>query len=574
MHSALRWMLVVALVPTAVAARSMPVVGRLAVPESSEDTRPNILVVLTDDQRWDSLWAMPFVQRKLADRGVKFTNVYATTPSCSPFRASFLSGGFLARETGVLTNRPPNGGVAAFFDERTLATILQEAGYRTGIVGKYMNRYSSIAPRVPPGWDQFTGVSLRKRNWYDFEATTGSSRQEATQGELREITGTYVNDFIFAEALDFLQEDDGRPFFLLVTPHAPHYPATPLPRDEDAFEDFEYRGRAYGEKNLNDKPASIRIEGCKFKHKREEQDEFFRDQLRSLLPVDRGVKAIYRLLAEQGKLDSTMLIYTSDNGMLWGEHRVFGKGQPYEEALRVPLVIVTHGIPPAVVDTAVAVNLDVPATIFDVADVFADSEQLAENTQGSSLLPLLESRADPANWNRELFIESYGYLWAGLMLPGESGSEPGLPFRWKYVERGEGSVEVYDLRADPYEQRSIHRQAGFANGPRLGLSQRLEAMKGLAIATLGLPAANLGRRYKVQLDTWGGKAPYVWDIVDGALPPGLSLDTESGRLAGRPTSKGRHRFSVRVRGSSVRRHSGMPQTFIRRYLIFVAKEDR
>ena len=164
MHSALRWMLVVALVPTAVAARSMPVVGRLAVPESSEDTRPNILVVLTDDQRWDSLWAMPFVQRKLADRGVKFTNVYATTPSCSPFRASFLSGGFLARETGVLTNRPPNGGVAAFFDERTLATILQEAGYRTGIVGKYMNRYSSIAPRVPPGWDQFTGVSLRKRN--------------------------------------------------------------------------------------------------------------------------------------------------------------------------------------------------------------------------------------------------------------------------------------------------------------------------------------------------------------------------------------------------------------------------
>lgn len=574
MHSALRWMLVVALVPTAVAARSMPVVGRLAVPESSEDTRPNILVVLTDDQRWDSLWAMPFVQRKLADRGVTFTNAYATTPSCSPFRASFLSGGFLARETGVLTNKPPNGGAPAFFDERTLATLLQGAGYRTGIVGKYLNRYDIIAPRVPPGWDQFTAVSLRKKNWYHFDVTTGSSRQEPGQGDLQEITGTYVNDFIFAEALDFLAEDDDRPLFLLIATEAPHFPATPLPRDEDEFDEFEHRGRAYGEKNLNDKPAVIRVAARAFKREKEERDDFHRDQLRSLLAVDRGVKAVYQLLAEQGKLDSTLVIYTSDNGMLWGEHRLFDKGQPYEEALRMPLVIVAPGMSPAVVNTAVAVNLDIPATIFAAAEVFRGADQLAENTQGWSLLPLLESLADPADWKREFFIESPGKLWAGLMLPGDSSSDPGTPFEWKYVERGDGSVEVYNLREDPYEERSLHRQASFANGPGLGLSQRLEAMKGLAIITASLPSAKLGRKYKVQINTWGGKAPYVWDVVDGVLPPGLALDAESGIVRGRPTSKGRHRFSIRVRDSSVTRHSRLPQTFVRRYLIFVAKKDR
>jgi hypothetical protein len=118
----------------------------------------NFIVILTDDQRWDTLWAMPIVQEKLMARGVTFTNAFVTTPLCCPFRASFLSGGFYAHNTGVLTNALPNGGVSRFHDEETIATILQGAGYKTALMGKYMNGYLKIAPYIPPGWTKFIGL--------------------------------------------------------------------------------------------------------------------------------------------------------------------------------------------------------------------------------------------------------------------------------------------------------------------------------------------------------------------------------------------------------------------------------
>jgi Sulfatase/Glucodextranase, domain B/Bacterial Ig-like domain (group 2) len=118
----------------------------------------NFIVILTDDQRWDTLWAMPIVQEKLMARGVTFTNAFVTTPLCCPFRTSFLSGGFYAHNTGVLTNALPNGGVSRFHDEETIATILQGAGYKTALMGKYMNGYLKIAPYIPPGWTKFIGI--------------------------------------------------------------------------------------------------------------------------------------------------------------------------------------------------------------------------------------------------------------------------------------------------------------------------------------------------------------------------------------------------------------------------------
>ena len=117
----------------------------------------NFVVVLTDDQRWDTLWAMPMVQDKLIDHGITFANAYASNPVCCPTRASLLAGGFYSQNTGVLHNKLPNGGAQKFYDSESLATLLQKAGYKTALIGKYLNEYRHIA-RTHTAWlDPFFG---------------------------------------------------------------------------------------------------------------------------------------------------------------------------------------------------------------------------------------------------------------------------------------------------------------------------------------------------------------------------------------------------------------------------------
>ena len=124
-----------------------------------DNQRFNFVIFLTDDQRWDTLWAMPILQEKLAARGVTFTNAYTSNPVCCPSRASLLAGGFYSHNTGVLTNTMPNGGAYRFRDDRTLPRLLQKSGYKTMLVGKYLNDYELMAPYVPPGW--------REVSWLD-----------------------------------------------------------------------------------------------------------------------------------------------------------------------------------------------------------------------------------------------------------------------------------------------------------------------------------------------------------------------------------------------------------------------
>ena len=172
------------------------------------------------------------------------------------------------------------------------------------------------------------------------------------------------------------------PMLLIVQP-------LPAPGDETLFSDYEYRNRAYGEADLSDKPT--RIQQTLPLDTRQLQT-FQRNQLRALQAVDRAVGAIVDKLEAKNKLAQTVLIFTSDNGYLWGEHGLQGKGEPYEESIRVPLVIVLPGIAPRTDDHLVAMNLDVPQTIFDLAGISKD-------TDGVSLVPLLQG--DNSLWRTE-----------------------------------------------------------------------------------------------------------------------------------------------------------------------------
>jgi arylsulfatase A-like enzyme len=266
--------------------------------------------ILTDDQRFDTLWAMPYVQRDLVTGGVLFENAIGTFPLCCPTRASILAGGFYAKNTGVLTNGLPLGGFPRFKDTNTLATRLRRAGYRTALVGKYLNDYP--LGYVPPGWSLFIGQKgpggLDQNfdyNWNAFRVTVGSSAESSTTGEVAPVA-EYVTDYQRDVVLDFISELSNEPFFVLWSTYAPHSPATPAVEDEGKFTDYLYRERAWGELDVSDKPVGYRLKHRQELQRREEgsvDEERPRRQLRSLQAVDRGVKAIIETLAAVGKLE-------------------------------------------------------------------------------------------------------------------------------------------------------------------------------------------------------------------------------------------------------------------------------
>ena len=217
-----------------------------AVPAQASETgsvpdQPSFIVVVTDDQRWDSLWAMPFVNEDLRARAVDFTNAFVTTPTCCPSRASFLSGGFYAHNTGVLTNKGPNGGVTKFDDTRSMPLKLQRAGYRTALIGKYLNGYNALAPYIPPGWTRFVGNTFTG-DWLASRVVVGSSGRASSRGSEMTVDGHLV-EFQFDEAIRFLKDNEGLPFFLLLSLAAPHKPATPATNNTTLFQNFQYRGR-------------------------------------------------------------------------------------------------------------------------------------------------------------------------------------------------------------------------------------------------------------------------------------------------------------------------------------------
>lgn len=518
----------------------------------------NFIVILTDDQRWDTLWAMPIVQEQLMAKGKTFTNAFITTPVCCPARASILSGGFYAHNTGVLTNRPLNGTMGNFNDTYTLATLLQDAGYKTGFIGKYMHGHY---PRyVPPGWTEFIANNEggMLKDWFNLkDITTGSSTSEMSWvGALIKDHTQYLTYFQRDKALDFIEQygDGSAPFFLFLSTYAPHVPATPAPGDEGLFKTYYYNGRATGEKDLSDKPAWV--QRAALSKKSRYQKEHPQKQLRSLKAVDRTVGAIVDKIAEKGLLDRTVFIFTSDNGVTWGEHRLPNdKGMPYEESIRVPFVVRMPAIEPGTDDHLVAVNLDMGATILELANV-------PGYTDGLSLFPLL--RGFRTDWREEILIESFRYLdwrldvpglWAGLRVKSEDGE-------WKYVEHPTGEKELYDLVNDPFEKESKHNNPNFHH-KIIEFSEKLEKMKGLAITVFEAPEGVVGQEYSFRLTAWGGEKPYRWTVHKGQLPAGLSLDDSSGLISGVPLEPGNRRVFIRVTSdSSIARHSGKPQTFI------------
>jgi arylsulfatase A-like enzyme len=399
--------------------------------------KPNIVLILTDDQRWDTLWAMPHVRRLIVRHGLRFDQAFVVNPLCCPSRTSILTGQY-SHGTDVYRNSPPHGGYETFRDSSTLATWLHRAGYRTALIGKYLNGY--LGTTIPPGWDRwfaFTG----NPSYYHYHVAD-QRRQESYQDDHAD----YSTAEFSRQAVSFIQQTR-RPFFLYFAPYAPHQPALPGFRDVRAFSKLRpYRPPSYDEDDVGDKPAWVQAIKPMGKFTRKFIDRARRKEYRSLRAVDRAVERIVETLQDKGQLRKTMLVFMSDNGLMWGEHRVaLSKAVPYDESIRVPMVIrydpLTHAT--RADGKHLVLNIDLAPTFAALAGVSAPG------ADGRNLLPLLRSRS--AAWRSDFLIE---HLQEGSKIPPTYCAIRSNGYAYvHYFDSLEN--ELYDVKQDPYELDNI-----------------------------------------------------------------------------------------------------------------------
>jgi N-acetylglucosamine-6-sulfatase len=451
------------------------------------DAKPNVVLIQTDDQTLQQLYArdasgrpiMPNVLRQIAGAGVTFDRYYVTYPICCPSRASLLTGLYVHNHR-VLINRPPYGYPAfrrspAF--RYNLATWLREAGYDTIHVGKFMNFYGDADPtEVPPGWSDWETVISEEgaRRYYGASYDING----ALVGPLGDWSGlipdpagcliavplskgacNYSTDVDTALAVNAVVDRSAhdRPFYLQVDYTAPHMdliePLGPAvaPRDEGSAHGVRYRPPAYDEADIADKPRFLRGYRPLKDAQRADIDQRYRRELESLKAVDDGVGRITEALAASGELQNTYIFFVSDNGQFHGEHRIAqGKYLPYEPASHMPLLVRGPGIAAGSRSSALVANIDIAPTIAAIAGVQprADGRSMlrfGRNTNLRSSRPILlegysmpSTGAFPHN-NTAAVLDYFGVI---------SG-------RFKFVHYAYGDSELYDLGADPHELHSL-----------------------------------------------------------------------------------------------------------------------
>jgi N-acetylglucosamine-6-sulfatase len=519
-----------------------------AAPARSAETGaepPSFVVIQTDDQTLDELYAayspypgapairaMPNTLNLLARKGMTFNRYYVSYPLCCPSRVSLMTGRY-AHNTGVKGNVQPNGGYYGFSfraaHEHNIATWLHGAGYRTIHVGKFLNGYGDEpydnGTAVPPGWDAWHTVLKADTNHYFYGYTLNndgkvegpygdSGSWETREYGVRDDPGCpaapangqpcfYATDVFTAMASqEMFATPEGQPFYVQLDYTAPHgdfrHPAgpEPAPRYYDWFAGAKLphdRSEGLDEGNVSDKPSFIREAEHLTPTDKKIYRTYYEKQLESLRSVDDGVKAVIDTLGAMGRLRNTYVIFTSDNGFFFGEHRLIGgKFLAYEPATHLPFLIRGPGVKQNTSTGELAGNIDIAPTILELAGVQAD-----KSVDGRSLVPFLH---DPSLRTRrpllfESFVETSDVDANGAIStagegdggrPGGNGSTakratasassakahasllaPPKDYEgirlgpYKYIAWPSGEKELYDINKDPNELNNIARDPNY-----------------------------------------------------------------------------------------------------------------
>lgn len=428
--------------------------------------RPNIVFVLLDDLDATSITSMPRLQGLLVQQGVSFRNAFASNPLCAPSRASLLTG-LQAHNHGVWRNATAATTLrSAGLEQTTLATRLKQAGYRTALVGKYINQYNGEDP--PPGWDHWAAVYSKSGSdaYYDYVI-----RENTRAVNYGSAPSDYLTDVLAQRAVEFVRQatQGQQPFLLWLAPNAPHNPATPAPRHAADFQTaLAPRTPSFNEEDVSDKPAYVRALPLLTPADIDDLDAFHRSRLRTMLAVDEAVAALVDAISQAGQMGNTWFVFASDNGFMAGQHRYArGKDAPYEPSIRVPLVIRGPSAPANVARDHMVTLLDLSATLL----AFGGALPPDGSVEGRSLLSLVGT-APPSlsEWRTEILLEHQMQNPGPTAVPDYAGLRTDTRL---YVEHATGEIEYYELDQDPDQLRN----RPLDSASRASWSQRLAAVR-------------------------------------------------------------------------------------------------
>jgi len=432
----------------------------------TDPKHPNIVFVLTDDLDSSLVKYMPQV-RKLQREGVNFSDYSVTDSLCCPSRSSIFTGKF-PHDTGVYTNVAPDGGFTVFHDrgneKATFATRLQKAGYKTAMMGKYLNGYP--VSYVPPGWNEW---DVADKGYNEFNYAMNENGRRVRYGHRPK---DYLTDVVAAKGASFIrrQAEAKNPFMLEIATFAPHGPYTPAPRDRNAFPGLKApRDPSYNEADISDKPAWLSGHKKLTKRQMAKIDRVYRKRAQAVQAVDDLLAKLRATLSDTGQAENTYVVFSSDNGYHLGQHRLpVGKQTAFDTDVHVPLTAVGPGVPAGRTVSVAAQNIDLCPTFTDLGGA------PMAGADGRSLAGLLHGQAPPEDWRDAGLVEHHGPNNA----PGDPDrqtKENGNPPTYKalrtatatYVEYANGQREYYDRQRDPYELTNTYGQLSPSRRARL-----------------------------------------------------------------------------------------------------------
>jgi arylsulfatase A-like enzyme len=463
--------------------------------------RPSFVVIMTDDQTYADMAAMPRTRRLIGGAGARFTRSYVSYPLCCPSRATYLTGQY-NHNNGVHTNSPPNGGFEALDAEHTLPVWLSDAGYRTSHIGKYLNGYGlRRKATVPPGWTDWHGtIDKSTYQMYGYKMFENGVVNRYGNFDV-EDPALYQTDVLGRKAVESIEATaPGTPLFLSLMFVAPHGESVdpgsttepfirPAPRDVGRYRRLRLPRASRGERDVRDKPPYVRnLRRASAAGAARLQDDF-RSRRESLIAVDAAVEAVVGALARTGRLGSTYVLFTSDNGFFQGEHRIQkGKYLAYDPSSHVPLLIRGPGIPAGTVSGELVTNADLAPTVLEAAGASADRPM-----DGRSLLPF--ARDGRFRTRRPVLhegLEAGDIDRDGAPTGGTVGEYHAIrTARYLYVEWINGAIELYDRAHDPRELRSRHRDRRYRR-IRRSLRRELVRLRTCAGETCRAPMGPLG----------------------------------------------------------------------------------
>lgn len=460
----------------------------LTVPSCSADQtvqaipeHPNIIFILTDDMAKDYLEYMPNTKKLIEKKGATFDNFFVSLSLCCVSRTSILRGQY-AHNTTIVDNELPGGGFEKVYDlglEQSMLPIwLQQAGYQTALFGKYINYYPGSAGEtyIPPGWTEwYSPVAGDPYGQFNY-----TLNENGTLVEYGNESGDYGTDVYGEKAIRFIQDSSSQdqPFFAYISLFAPHRPSTPAPRHAGMYSSLKLpRTPSFNEKDMKDKLHTFLWKPPLTEKQISNFQDLYRVRIESLQAIDEMVANIVSTLDTLEMLDNTYIVFTSDNGFHLGEHRLLaGKNTPYEEDISVPLLVRGPGIRAGSHISEIGGNIDLASTFADLAGA-----SVPDFVDGRSLMPLLTNEPT-STWRHAYLLERW-------FRPGqEKGADTELSTEMRensnlletpdsafdqipltyyglrtddytYLEFDNGTVQIYDLKKDPYQLNNFYSSA-------------------------------------------------------------------------------------------------------------------